>query len=170
MTAHEQGNHHVGNLEVGYWYSVFVRTVHQVPNHILFSSVGVDGPRIPPLLYDIHVDPRHLTLGCITFAVVWQWQPAKLEVNWDESTIKIVEKLRKTCVEFLANFFSLQRAGRSVDSKLRERRRDIENPVVTNKALRWRIFGEERPSLGGNELDVRAEGGSGQAKLNELQI
>jgi hypothetical protein len=170
MAAHEQSNHHTGNLTVGYRRSIFVRTVHYVPDHVSFSLPGVDGPGLPPLPYNIHVDLSHLALSSLAFAIVWKRQPAKLEIDRNEPAVKIVKRLRETSIKLFANFLALQRVGCSVDGELGESRGDVERSPVTNKTLRRGVFGEERTSFGFDELNVGAKGRRNQSELDEISI
>ena len=117
---------------------------------------------------NIRVHLGHLLLCSVTPAVVRQRQPAKLEVDGDETAVEIVVELGEASVETFANLSALEGARSGVDGQLGEGRRKIDGAVVGSEALRSRIFREESLGLSSDEVDVRAEGGGSEAELDKL--
>ncbi len=114
LTSHEKCNHHVRDLVVGKWCAVFVGARHEVPDHVILVlfhagvSTGFD---------DFHVCLRHFLLRVITFSVVRQGCPGEHEVNGRETHVEVVVEIGEAGVEFAADFFTLEGAGRGIDCK-----------------------------------------------------
>jgi hypothetical protein len=168
LASHEKSDHHVGDLAIGNSLAVLVFTVHQVPDHILFSVSGGRVARRAPFFNDISVHLCHLLLRSVTSAVVRQRQPAQLEVDRDETTVEIVVQLGEACIETFADFPALERARSSVDGQFSKSGWEVDGAVVGSEALRGCILGEESLGLGSDEFDVGAEGGGGEAVFDEL--
>lgn len=79
-------------------------------------------------------------------------------------------ELGEAGVKALADFLALERARGSVDGQFGKGGREIDGAVVGGEALGRRILGEESVGFGADEFDVGAEGGGGEAELDELQI
>ena len=168
LSGHEQGNHHVGNLAIGDSLAVLVYAVHQVPDHVLFPVGGGGFARRTPLLDNFSVHLCHLLLRSITSAVVRERQPAQLEVDRDETTVKIVVELSKASVESFADFPALERARGSVDGQFGKSGREVKSAAAGSEALRGCILVEESLGLASDEVDVGAEGSGSEAVLDEL--
>jgi hypothetical protein len=168
LAGHEERNHHVGNLAIGHGLAVLVFAVHQVPNHVLFPVSRGRVARCAPFLDNVRVHLSHLLLGSITSAVVGQGQPAELEVDRDETAVEVVVEFCKAGVESFADLLALERARGGVDGEFGESGREVDGAAVGSEMLGRCILGEEGDGLGGDEFDVGAEGGGGQAELDEL--
>lgn len=168
LAGHKESNHHVSNLTVRDRSAVLVMAVHQVPNHILLSFSRSRLSRLTPFLDDIGVHFRHLALCSVASAVMRQRQPAELEVDRDEATVKIVVEVCESSVKSFANLPALKRARSGVDGELGESWREVDRAMVRGEALRGRVLGEEIDCLASNELDVGAERGGGEAELDKL--
>ena len=150
--------------------TVLVFAVHQVPDHVLFAVAGSRVAGLAPLLDDIHVHLRHLLLRGIASAVVRQRQPAELEVDRDETAVKVVVELCEASVESFANLSALEGARGGVDGKFGESRREVDGAAVGSETLGGCILGEKGDGLSGDEFNVGAEGGGSQAEFDELTV
>lgn len=168
LASHEQSNHHVGNLAVGNVLAVLVGAVHQVPDHVFLPVSRGQVALLTPFLDNIHVHLGHLLLGSIASTVVRQRQPAELEVDRDKTTVEVVVELCETGIESFANLSALKGARGGVDGEFGESGWEVKGAVLGRETLGGCVLGEEVVGFGADEFDVGAEGGRGQAELDEL--
>lgn len=152
----------MGNFLVGNGSAILVSTRHQVPDHILRVLLTT---LLTTLANDVNISLGQLALRGVTLAVVRQWGPGQHEVNRGKTHIQIVIHFRKGRVESVPNFFTLQRAGGSIDGDFRNDLRDIE---CSFRLLESGGGLDKIVDFVGDQGNVRAQRLGGETEFDEL--